>query len=1044
MSRQPHRAVSAGRRTSPDGLRGPVPERGLRDLAGGVGALLLLLAFVIGIPVLLMMVTPAWHSGIPTWSQVVDSLTRPDDGHLLLAVLTVVAWLAWAAFTVSVVIETVAVVRGIPSPQLPFLGPPQRVAAVLVATAAILLAAPPLQSAPATRPVAEQTTITEIHQPVVNTDDRLVDLSDSAGPAVDLVTHRPHRQAAANVAKGHATQYKTVTVKHGDTLWELAERYLGAGSRYREIADLNYGRPQLDGRTLTEAHWIYPGWVLRLPVVASSTISGRSNEHGSTSAPRRGGHGTYTVQPGDTLWDVAEKRLGDGARYPEIFRLNAGRAQPGGGHLSDPDEIQPGWILRLPQSVRQVPRPPTAPSPVALPTAGREPYADPQAEPSEPSLTPGAEIPVPTSAPSIDGAAAPVDPADVQSPPTDAYRLVLGLSVLAAAGLLTEVTLRRRRQQRVRQSGQRLPVPEQGTAEAEVQLRAAADPIGLGTIQNSLRAVARACREQARDLPRLIALSFSPTEVTLLLGEDSDAVEPFVSLDPRTWRLTSDTALGHEDAPDEFDPYPAMVTLGVTEDSIVLINLEAAGQLALVGEAEVARDVAWALGMELATSPLAAHSVLVVPEWMSALARVTDRNRVTVANEEAAERRATAHVASVGSILESADVSDLHEARSRGTAADTWVPEVMFTYGPIGVLPWSGVVAIHANPLEGIGWTIEVDRSGLGRVVPLGLDVDLQRLGEQDRGQMLDLLRTANAHPEPQAVVAEEVPSARSPVSGADVARLALAALPRAATVPDVGAFSTGDSPAHPRVLVLGRIEIEGLSDGEGSGRRARASELLAYLVLHPGATAYELDEALWPGRRVPKETRNPFVSRVRHWLGVDAHGQPYLPLVGEHGDYRLSPAIACDWHDFLRLARAGLERGLDGSELLVEALALVRGRPFLGVDPASYSWAERDTQEMISSIVDVAHSLAVLRLGEGDGRGAQLAAGTGLQVDPCSESLHRDAISGARIAGDRDAATSLIGRLRVSLSALDPDAEPESETLDLIADVDQWLSVAM
>ena len=650
-----------------------------------------------------------------------------------------------------------------------------------------------------------------------------------------------------------------------------------------------------------------------------------------------------------------------------------------------------------------------------------------------------AEVSVPSPVPSIDRAAEHKDTADVQSSPTDATRLVLGLSVLAAAGLLTEVALRRRRQQRVRQLGQRLAVPEEGTAKAEAQLRTAADPIGLGTIQNSLRAIARACSTQGRDLPRVIALTFSPTEVTLLLGEDSDALEPFVGVNPRTWRLTSDTALEHDEGLDEFDPYPALVTLGVTEDSIVMVNLEAAGQLALVGEAEVVRDVTWALAMELATSPLAARSVLVIPELMSALAGVTDRNRVTVANEDAAERRATAHVASVGAILASADVSDLHEARSRGTSADTWVPEVMITDGPTGAPPWSGVVSIHANPLEGPGWTIEVAPSGLGRVVALGLDVDLQRLGEQDRARLLDLLRTASVHPEPQAVVVEEEPPASSPVSGADVVRLALEALPRPATVRVIDASATGDLPAHPKVLVLGRVEIEGMSEGEGSGRRARASELLAYLALHPGATAHELDEALWPGRRVPKETRNPFVSRVRHWLGVDEQGQPYLPLVGEHGDYRLSPAVACDWHDFLRLARAGLERGLHGSELLAEALALVRGRPFLGVDPSSYTWAERDTQDMISSIVDVAHSLAVLRLSQGDGRGAQLAAAIGLLVEPCSEPLHRDAISGARIAGDPEAASSLIQRLRASLSELDPDAEPEPETMDLIAAVGDW-----
>ena len=36
-----------------------------------------------------------------------------------------------------------------------------------------------------------------------------------------------------------AAAYKTHTVKHGDTLWKIAQTYLGKGSRYTEIVKLN-------------------------------------------------------------------------------------------------------------------------------------------------------------------------------------------------------------------------------------------------------------------------------------------------------------------------------------------------------------------------------------------------------------------------------------------------------------------------------------------------------------------------------------------------------------------------------------------------------------------------------------------------------------------------------------------------------------------------------------------------------------------------------------------------------------------------------------
>jgi nucleoid-associated protein YgaU len=50
----------------------------------------------------------------------------------------------------------------------------------------------------------------------------------------------------------------------------------------------------------------------------------------------------HTVEKGDTLWAIAEKTLGKGARYQEIFEANRPM-------LSDPDKIYPGQVLRIPQ-----------------------------------------------------------------------------------------------------------------------------------------------------------------------------------------------------------------------------------------------------------------------------------------------------------------------------------------------------------------------------------------------------------------------------------------------------------------------------------------------------------------------------------------------------------------------------------------------------------------------------------------------------------------------------------------------------------------------
>ncbi len=51
----------------------------------------------------------------------------------------------------------------------------------------------------------------------------------------------------------------------------------------------------------------------------------------------------YTVQKGDTLWEIAEKHYGKGKgpQHTEIVKANS-------PPVKDPDMIQPGWVLRIP------------------------------------------------------------------------------------------------------------------------------------------------------------------------------------------------------------------------------------------------------------------------------------------------------------------------------------------------------------------------------------------------------------------------------------------------------------------------------------------------------------------------------------------------------------------------------------------------------------------------------------------------------------------------------------------------------------------------
>jgi hypothetical protein len=80
----------------------------------------------------------------------------------------------------------------------------------------------------------------------------------------------------------------------------------------------------------------------------------------------------YVVQRRDTLWDIAERHLGDPFRWPEIYEMSKAVPQPDGRTLTDPDLIYPGWQLHLPPDAIGLapPAPAPAPPPAPAPAGG--------------------------------------------------------------------------------------------------------------------------------------------------------------------------------------------------------------------------------------------------------------------------------------------------------------------------------------------------------------------------------------------------------------------------------------------------------------------------------------------------------------------------------------------------------------------------------------------------------------------------------------------------------------------------------------------------
>lgn len=1044
-------------------------RRTLRAAAAAV----LLLAAVAGAPLLLAVIAPvAVPSAVPTWDTITAALVRPDDGALLIGALRLAAWACWATFTLTTLVDLTSRLRHVKTPALPMLGWLQRTSAGLLTTAGLLLTATHATAAPATPGIAATQILDSPagdHEPLSQTATRsqatavavaarIGAMTAPAHPMTGLDTTGDH-PVAAMTGQRHAMtatdpsvpstrpatgtvdptdeddQLPVVVVQRGDSLWRLAERHLGDGARFEEIADLNREVIQPDGRTLTDEHWIYPGWRLRLPTEAT---------HIAAPPERTAGTATYTVKPGDTLWDIAATQLGDGNRYPEIVDLNHGVAQPDGAVLADPDLIRPGWTLTLPAA---------EPSTTAVELAGDLPDAThtngpaitSPVRPAIPDLA--ADPPSPTHTAPTNHAAATLAPAAEASAPTpgnaaptaDAVDarydefpgpLLAGLSLLAAAGVTGEIARRRHLRHRRRRTGERLPMPAPGSPEAETErtLRRAQPPLSIAQLRGALARLAADARTADVDQPPLAVLQIARDTVTVHLTDPADPPAPWTATNATTW--TADVndlaALQPPEDPEAPEPYPALVTVGHTTDSIVLVNLEATGTLTVAGPDALTAPVLRAMVAELVTSDLTGRIGLATGPTYAPLAAVCDTARLHVthgppsADHPGRDRQ-------IQSALAEAGADNTLQARSDRTADDTWLPVVYLATpdDPAPATPadpWSGSVLLTADAEPGRGWSLDVTDLATATLRPLGLDLAPQHLSNRQLATLIDALdvagpattassrRQQGLAPEP-----EDEPAASAPYAAA----LASLPAPRTtihATTPPEASESGDPDPNRPlRINILGPVEVTGTAAEGPLGDKQ--VELLVYLAVRGKATAHQLDDALWPGRRVDRLTRNSFIYRTRSHVG-----RTHFP-VKEHDHYALADCVRTDWDDFTYLAQRGLGAGANGIDDLDAALALVRDRPFLGIDPRTYTWADTLIQEITTAIADVAHCLATLLANAGDHPGAARAAAVGLLVEPASDQLHHDALDAALGRHDAIEARRLTQRREALLAEIDPDS---------------------
>lgn len=240
-------------------------------------------------------------------------------------------------------------------------------------------------------------------------------------------------------------------------------------------------------------------------------------------------------------------------------------------------------------------------------------------------------------------------------------------------------------------------------------------------------------------------------------------------------------------------------------------------------------------------------------------------------------------------------------------------------------------------------------------------------------------------------------------------------------------------------VRILGEApHLSGAREGEVLAKDLpRVVEVVAYLHLHGGfASAAELQREIFGHREAAGslERVHNVVAAARASLGTAPGGRATLTTTP--GDsFHLDPSVSCDWDRFLGAVDAACGATPDDARRLLRgALGLVaRGACCRGV--AGYDWlvADGTQREMLATIVDAAHHLALLALAEGDGPLARWAVQQGSHVEPCSEMLVRDLMLACDADGDREGTARAWECLEETLAQLGGN-EPSPETRELYA----------
>ncbi|MER7109450.1 LysM peptidoglycan-binding domain-containing protein [Streptomyces sp. NPDC000229] len=768
--------------------RTPAPLRAIGALLRALLGLAILTALVAGVPVLLLAVG---HQ--PTQLAGGINLLEQDDGSLFLVVLTCIGWIGWAAFTFSVLVEVIALLRRRSAPRIKGLRSLQSLAGFLIG--GIVLLAPTAASAATTGPAIAATVHT------------VGESGTSATPS-----------AKASVLADEADWPQHTVATATELPWDLAEEYLGDGKRWKDIAALNPEIPQL----VAGDQYLPKGAVIKLPADARPVAPATSPSPATTSSPQtqapeqqtRGQHvedqaqnnrdsdstagedegvrpDSVTVREGDSLWSIADEH-GDPEDWPAIYEANKGEHLPGRGRFTNPNLIFPGQELDLPQAdaVDEPPADQGADHPKAPETdedkqgektPTPEPAADKEAEagkPTAPAATPTSSHtaqPAPsttapstaTPAPSEDGnrSQAPAVPSSSDSDTALAPAAVWAGAGALAAALVGTLATRRILQQRRRRPGRRIPMPTGRAAATEQSLRAAQHPTGFDLLDTALRSLALNLAAAGRELPVIEAVVLHEAKVELHLAEDTAPMKPFIATAGRKdlWvcAASSPDLADDEQLQDADAPYPALVSIGWDgAGHLVLVDLEHVGILNLAGDDDFARHVLQAIAVELASTPLPGHlEVTALADTAPGLDAAAPERVVRIDDLADATAELAGHTDDQRRALAAVGASSLRSARLMDDAAGAWTPHILLAAAiPDGTHRTAlfdtlteepraaGAVITASAPAElpATAWTLECQGPDHTIALPgSNLPVKLQGLSDEHFADAIELLTLA-------------------------------------------------------------------------------------------------------------------------------------------------------------------------------------------------------------------------------------------------------------------------------------------------------------